>query len=128
MGVLCLKFILLGDHEGGEAFLITYELLNIAGMFRFPLVSCTATSAENANLNPGVAGCLSAAQQSMAISSLGFSWLCSTRYVISPLSCVVQRCHAQLVKSNLVMCRVISLGIVSRLTSRAVHRTVLPCF
>lgn len=55
MGVLCLKFILLGDHEGGEAFLITYELLNIAGMFRFPLVSCTATSADNANLNPGVA-------------------------------------------------------------------------
>lgn len=74
------------------------------------------------------AGCLSAAQQSMAISSLGFSRLGSTRYVISPLSCVVQRCHAQLVNSNLVMCRVIYLGIVSRLTSRAVHRTVLPCF
>lgn len=58
-GGLCLKLILLGDHEGGEAFLITYELLNIAGMFRFPLVSCTATSADNANLNPGVAGKLS---------------------------------------------------------------------
>ncbi|KAI5598030.1 hypothetical protein POPTR_002G112400v4 [Populus trichocarpa] len=72
--------------------------------------------------------CATREQQSMAISSLEFSWLCPTRYVISPLSCVVQRCHAQPVNSNLMMCTVISLGIGSRLTSRAVHRIMLPCF
>jgi len=32
------------------------ELLNNAGVFRFPRVSCAAASAEDADLDPGVAG------------------------------------------------------------------------
>jgi len=35
------------------------ELSNIAGVFRFPRVSCAAASADNADLDPGVAGELS---------------------------------------------------------------------
>lgn len=37
------------------------DLLNNAGVFRFPRVSCAAASADDADLDPGVAGarCLS---------------------------------------------------------------------
>ncbi|KAL9359468.1 hypothetical protein Peur_047591 [Populus x canadensis] len=62
---------------------------------------------------------------SAPLDSAGFAQLVmlSRHYLV-----LFKGCHAQPVNSNFMMCTVISLGIVSRLTSRAVHRIMLPCF
>ncbi|KAJ6997536.1 hypothetical protein NC653_013951 [Populus alba x Populus x berolinensis] len=100
------------------------ELSNIAGVFRFPRVSCAAASADNADLDPGVAELpprpLLEKLARELCRRLGLRLFnldiirehgTRDRFYVIDINYFPGKCHEQLVNSNPMICIVISLGI-----------------
>ncbi|KAL3592212.1 hypothetical protein D5086_010852 [Populus alba] len=90
------------------------ELSNIAGVFRFPRVSCAAASADNADLDPGVAELPPRPLLEKLARELCrrlVTGKCQTGGGYAHIPTFKRLCHEQLVNSNPMICIVISLGI-----------------